>query len=169
MTTVNIPIPLFKTSSHYPVLIRAFEHSNGDVLELGTGLYSTPLLHWLVADAGRKLVSYENDPFYYRLNHFAHAPFHELHKITDWDRAKIEREWGLVFIDHNPPERRAIDAIRVAQFAKLVVIHDNEPRYAHVYHFEQLDTHYKYRYDYKKFRPFTSVYSNFDDLGWLHD
>jgi hypothetical protein len=169
MTTITIPLPLSKTSSHYPVLIRTFEHSTGDVLELGTGLYSTPLLHWLVADVGRKLISYENDPYWIKLSHFYHTQFHELYIIKDWDKIEIEREWGLVFIDHNPPERRVIDAIRVAQYAKLVVIHDNEPKYANVYHFERLDPYYQYRYDYKKFRPFTSVYSNFDNLGWLHD
>lgn len=159
-------ITLFKTSSYYPVLIRAFEHSTGDVLELGTGLYSTPLLHWLVADAGRKLVSYENDSAYIRLNHYCRTEYHELKRVKDWKAIEIEREWGLAFIDHHPPERRVIEAIRLAQHARLVVIHDNEPRYQRVYHFEQLDAHYQYRYDYQKFRPFTSVYSNFDDLGW---
>ena len=31
--------------SHLPVLIHLMNHTTGDVLELGTGLYSTPYLH----------------------------------------------------------------------------------------------------------------------------
>ena len=162
-------ITIFKTSSHYPMLIRAFECSTGDVLEMGTGMYSTPLLHWLAADAGRKLVSYDNDRAYIRLNHYCQSPLHELRRVADWDEADIEREWGLVLIDHHPGERRAVDAIRVAPFARLVVVHDTEPRYASVYRYERLNSHYQYRYDYKKFKPFTSVFSNFDDLRWCHD
>lgn len=157
---------LFKVSSHYPVLIRAFEHTTGDVCELGTGLFSTPLLHWLAADADRLLISYENDPEYIRMNHFCHAPFHELRRVKDWDLIEIERAWGLVFIDHHPPERRVIEAMRVAPYATLCVVHDDEPRYKNVYHFEQLSQYYKYRFNYTKCRPFTSIFSNFDDLRW---
>ena len=47
-------------SSYLPLLIKVLQCSEGPVLELGTGLVSTPVLHWLCFDMGRELVSYDD-------------------------------------------------------------------------------------------------------------
>ena len=52
-------------ASHYPLLIKVMQITSGDVLELGMGMASTPLLHWLCFDTGRNLISYENNKKYY--------------------------------------------------------------------------------------------------------
>jgi hypothetical protein len=49
------------------LLIRVLRVSEGDVVELGTGTTSTPLLHWLCKDMDRRLISYENDIDFYNL------------------------------------------------------------------------------------------------------
>ena len=36
--------------------------TDGDLLELGMGLFSTPLLHEIAADSDRNLVSIDTDP-----------------------------------------------------------------------------------------------------------
>ena len=52
----------FKPSdgSHLPVLIKMVLMTDGPILELGTGFFSTPVLHWLCAEKKRKLVSYDS-------------------------------------------------------------------------------------------------------------
>ena len=42
-------------SSHLPVLIKLMAMTSGDVLEVGTGIYSTPFLHWACFSQGRNL------------------------------------------------------------------------------------------------------------------
>ena len=47
--------------THTRLLWAAAKASQGDVLEMGTGAFSTPMLHNLTASAGRSLVSAETD------------------------------------------------------------------------------------------------------------
>ena len=51
--------------SHLPILLRAMKATTGPVLELGAGIYSTPILHALCQIEGRKLVTYESDPEFF--------------------------------------------------------------------------------------------------------
>ena len=52
-------------ASHIPLLVRVFDKSEGDILEVGTGYYSTLLLHWLANTSRRYLYSYESDKYWY--------------------------------------------------------------------------------------------------------
>ena len=47
--------------THTRLLWAAAKASQGDVLEMGTGNFSTPMLHNLTGSAGRSLVSAETD------------------------------------------------------------------------------------------------------------
>ena len=47
--------------THTRLLWAAAKATQGDVLEMGTGAFSTPMLHNLTASAGRRLVSAETD------------------------------------------------------------------------------------------------------------
>ena len=47
--------------THTRLLWAAAKASQGDVLEMGTGAFSTPMLHNLTGSAGRNLVSAETD------------------------------------------------------------------------------------------------------------
>ena len=47
--------------THTRLLWAAAKASQGDVLEMGTGAFSTPMLHNLTGSAGRSLVSAETD------------------------------------------------------------------------------------------------------------
>lgn len=51
----------WKHSTHLAVLMEAVRRTAGPVLELGVGLYSTPVLHWLCYPTNRRLVSYDSD------------------------------------------------------------------------------------------------------------
>ena len=77
-------------SSHYPVLIKVFEHTKGDVLELGMGLFSTPLLHWLCLDQNRNLVSLDRQQKYFDLNKRFRSDIHKIYLVEDWNKIETD-------------------------------------------------------------------------------
>jgi hypothetical protein len=154
--------------SHIPVIIKVMEISDGPVLELGTGLNSTSVLHWLCNAQKRKIDSYESDKMFHRHAWNYKTDWHGIHKVENWDKdLKIDKHWGVVFIDHAPGQRRNVEMERLANNADYVIVHDTEPKsdwhYKYSNHFDK----YKYRFDYTNAYPHTSVFSNFKDLSEL--
>jgi len=147
-------------STHLPVLVSALSRTKGAVLELGTGLFSSPVLHELCAEQGRELVSYEDNKKYYDLAITRQSELHPVNFIASYDLADIKREWGVVLIDHHPPQRRVTDIIRVANCADYIVCHDAEPRNDHVYRYSTVSALFKYNWTYDKFKTHTTVFSN---------
>ena len=152
-------------ASHLPILIKVFESSTGPVLELGMGVFSTPVLHMLCKSQDRLLVSYElNKKYVDSHNRFA-SPLHLINHVINWDDIKIEVPWGMVFVDHSPDIRRGIEAGRVANHSQFVVLHDSDPSNDPYYKYPDIYPLFKYRFDYKKFRPHTTVLSNSVDVS----
>lgn len=144
--------------SHIPVLQQVLAASTGPVLELGAGLFSTPMLYWLCFDQGRELTSYDNNPDY-----TATLKKFNVNYIDDWDKVEV-KPYSVVFIDQAPFERRHIDAARFANAADYVVIHDSQ---RHLNQYSKYDTIYhlfKYKTVYRKTKPHTTVLSNFHDF-----
>ena len=153
--------------SHLPILIKVVLMTNGPILELGTGFFYTPVLHWLCAEKKRKLVSYESQIAYMEVAKNYLTDFHEIHLVNDWSQIDISQHWSIVLVDHGPGPQRKIEFARVANNADYVVVHDTEPNNDKYYHFSEITPLYKYRYDYDKLYPNTSVFSNFKDLSGL--
>jgi len=149
-------------SSHLPILYRVLPLVEGPVLELGVGFYSTAYLHWFCEDKGLKLESYEKEDKYYRLFRRFRNNNHKVIYVDDWDKVDFNKHYGLVFIDHGA-DRRAIEAIRLADKADYVIIHDTEEESDFYYNLKQVWPHFKYRKDFK-FLPRTTVLSNFKEL-----
>ncbi|MDO8487695.1 MAG: hypothetical protein Q7S31_00075 [bacterium] len=159
--------PIFKFGSHLPVLIKALSLADGPALEMGMGMSSSIVMHWLCAAKKQLLVSYENDRDFFKWPLEANRFDWELHKviyIEDWDKADIEKPWGVAFIDHVPSARRKVDIKRLANYAQYIVIHDAEGRHNSVFHYEEVYPLFKWKYDYNDYFPKTSVLSNFVDL-----
>lgn len=155
-------------SSHLPVLIKVMEASEGKVLEMGMGPFSTPVLHWLCLDRKRLLVSYESSLEYFKSNKNFETDLHKVVSVDDWDKVNINNvHWGVVFIDHAPSERRKVDIKQLANCADYIVIHDSEESREKHYHYSEIYPLFKYRYDYKRQKPYTTVLSNFKDLSIL--
>lgn len=156
--------------SHLPALIRAVALTDGPVLEMGMGYFSSPFLHWACATKKRPLVSYENNPKYFR---FA-APFQsDWHEVVcgDYAEADIERPWDVAFIDYAPPLHRKESVRRLAGFAKYIVVHDTEGRHDNRFRFSEIFPLFRWKYTYEYCTPKTSVLSNLIDLsgfgkGW---
>ena len=167
---MRFDIRMFKPGegSHIPVLIKVLAISEGPVLELGTGFNSTPVLHWLCNETGRRLDSYESKQEFYLFAKRYSNDFHGVHFVEDWDVVDFESgHYGVVFIDHAPGPRRNVEMGRLAQHADYVVVHDTEPNSDWHYHYTNQFDKYKYRWDYTIAYPHTSVFSNFYDLKEL--
>lgn len=155
--------------SHIPVLIKVMQNSEGHVLEMGTGLNSTPVLHWLCNATKRKIDSYESIPMFHRIAWNYENDFHKVHLVEDWDKVELPEHCSVVFIDHAPGVRRNVEMGRVANIADYVIVHDTEPKSDWHYNFSNHFDKYKYRFDYTKAYPHTSVFSNFKDLSFLNE
>lgn len=156
--------------SHIPVLVDVFNNSEGPVLELGIGVFSTPLLHALCVDNKRQLVSYENNPEFFKMHASFIDEFHQIKLINDWDKIDIEStHWGMVLVDHRPAQRRNVETKRLMNNADYVVIHDSEPRLEGEYRYDLIYHLFKYRLDYilKPNHAHTTILSNFKDLRKL--
>jgi len=150
--------------SHLPVLMKVLSITEGPVLEMGMGLYSTPYLHWACFEK-RELVSYDNDPKYFHMNEDYRGEGHEVSFVEDWSKIDIVKPWDVAFFDEGPAEVRAINLMKVANIAKYIVVHDTQWREDKHYHYKELVfPFFKYRYDYIKTKPHTSVLSNIVDL-----
>ena len=78
-----------KYCSYIPALIKALEMISGDVLELGAGLQSTFLLHWMCNFQGRNLVTYESSVRYFNLVKLCQSEFHDVIFVEDCDEIHI--------------------------------------------------------------------------------
>ena len=153
-----------RAGSHLPILIKLVLMTDGPILELGTGFYSTPVLHWLCAEKNRKLVSYDSSDKYIEIAKNYITDWHEVRFVTDWSKINISRHWGLVFVDHYPAQQRRLEIERVANNADYVIAHDSELEHDKDYQYSKVAPLFKHRYDYNKFYPPTVVFSNFKDL-----
>lgn len=154
--------------THLPLLIRMFDKTDGDVLELGTGNYSTAVLKLLCSMSGRTLYSYEsNKEWYEKAIQEAPDPYHKIIYCSDWESADIDRHWGLAFIDHSPLRRRWVSIKRLANYADVIVIHDTEPWSDRFFKYSTIFPLFKYRVDYVKYTPQTSAVSNFIDVSQI--
>lgn len=157
-------------ASHYPVLALAIARTEGPVLELGTGKWSTSLLHTMCVGLNRQLVSLETDREWvsWGLKNYQH-PLHEFHWVENekWDD-QIEllqsRKWDVAFVDHNPGDHRYIEIERLANNVKFILAHDSENAPGSDYRYEPVFDTFKYRTDYDLYRPWTTIVSNFEEF-----
>lgn len=156
----SISVNLSKDWTTYaPVLSKILSLTTGDVLELGTGLFSTPFLHWACYTTKRKLVSYENNPFYTDLAKQYVDDFHEVNATGAYREIDIEKEWDVAFIDFFEVQDRHLPLEQLLKYAKYIVVHDTTPQ-----DFIGIS---KYRFDHTALSPATSVFSDLIDVSNL--
>ena len=154
-------------SSHFPVLIKAMLLTDGPVLELGTGFYSTPLLHWMCFPQRRELVSYDSQEKYYKYTRmYEDESFHKVNLIKDeeWTTIPITRPWDVVLVDQSPSLARKETIKMVKDTAKYIVIHDSGPKDDRDYKYTDIYPLFKYKYEYSDHWNHTSILSNLVDL-----
>jgi len=163
-TNMNVSI---RYSSHLPVLMEAVKRTTGDVLELGPGVFSTPVLHWMCQEQKRNLLTIETDKMwskfcrqYYRTNLHRHV------QVDNWDQARehIVKPWDVVLADHSPSERRVKEIALLADLAKYIVVHDADLIKDREYHYTTIYPLFKYKYYFGEVEPATVVLSNLVNL-----
>lgn len=152
-------------SSHFPALMHAVSRTDGAVLELGAGLFSTPLLHYMCVPRGRRLVSVENNARWFDSVKGFECELHKLILTDDWNTPEIQQNWDVVFVDQAPPLARRDSILRFAHLAKYIVIHDTNGRQDRHYHLREIWPLFKHVEYYGKVFPATTIVSNFEPIG----
>lgn len=152
--------------THLPCLIKAAEKTNGDMLELGMGVFSTPYLHYKAVLDNRQLYSYENFKEWagFFLKYGYEHPNHHIAVIDKYANAPIEKPWDVVLIDQTPDSSRAEEVRRLANWAKYIVIHDSNGHQDKIYHYSTIYPLFRYRTIWDKDGRHATVLSNLVDL-----
>ncbi len=112
-------------ATHIPVLLRCLQGTNGPILEMGSGIYSTPLIA-AFARGDRFAMTVEANRRYARRALSMIGSNHRL-LCAPYQDAPIEStEWDVVLIDHAPAARRQHDLARVAEHSRVVICHDSD-------------------------------------------
>lgn len=154
-------------STFLPILMEVVNRTSGDVLELGGGVFSTPVLHWMCETKKRNLLTVENDKKWIRfLQQYYRTDHHKFLYVDDWDQAEdaINKEWDVVLVDHSPSERRIEEIKKLANRAKFIVAHDSQPWKDHQYQYSTIYPLFKYKLDFNIVDYQTVLLSNFVDL-----
>lgn len=152
--------------THLPCLIKAVSKTTGDILELGTGIFSTPYLRYEAMLSDRLLVSYENykDWYNFLLKYYEPNKNHEIHFVEEYKDAKIDREWDIVLIDQTPDISRTEEAVRLKDKAKYIILHDSNQSNDKVTQYSKIYPLFKYRTDWTGDKNRATVVSNLVDL-----
>lgn len=161
-----------ETSTHFPCLIKLAQMTEGPILEMGSGIFSTPLLHWLCSEKKRKLITVEGYKHYLDFANKFKTEWHEVIYLDPREQMEIKKgdHYSIVFIDHSPkkPRTRGDDALLFKDVADYIVLHDAGKDGHKKYGYDQLYSQFKYRYDWNGCWPSTTVLSNKHDLKDFH-
>lgn len=174
-------------STHQPLLVAAMLYTQGPILEMGGGYYSTPLVSAFANIQQREAHTIETSAEVYDLvKHFS-SRFHNIWRVDGYDfesagvfmpradmtRAqyveiqsrfladfceKIPRRWSVVFVDHSPGFNRVPAIEHFANIADFIVAHDTElDRLG----YEPCLSTFRYRWDFRPYLPQSTIVSNF--------
>lgn len=156
----------FRYGSHMPVLLQALLRTRGDILEMGAGIFSTPMIHAFTVAQRRNALTLENYPRWQRWFSIYENQYHKVKFINSWNDAEVEKPWDVVLVDQTPDHERHLAIKKLSKLARYIVIHDanlggNADRQ---YKYSKVFPLFKYRFDYRDSEPNTTVLSNLVDL-----
>lgn len=152
-----------RRGTHLPILIKLLAMTEGVVLELGCGFYSTIFLHW-ACFPNRKLITYESKPEWIQFAQQFENDYHKVQFVNHWNDVDLSIPCSIAFVDHEAGygRVRADEAMRITN-AEYIVCHDTENNVDHKYKFSRLNRLFKYRVKFTSAgTPYTSIYSNHD-------
>jgi hypothetical protein len=142
---LSYPVDLTYGSHVIPFLASLWV-TDGAILELGSGWYSTPVAHRISDVHNRSVLT--ADSTYTWLNHFLFlsSSKHSLYLVGDTNQKVAtangkpalevvrswksighqQKHWGFIFVDHAPSGQRVVDLERLRQQGDLFLIHDTE-------------------------------------------
>ena len=151
-------------ATHLPWLCACFLHTEGPVLEFGSGDYSTNMLHTLCAAAGRRLITVETDFEFLKrfLTDLDGVDGHTFQQPQLYTDAEIPSPIGLIFIDCEPAHDRGMLLEKFRTRAQIIVCHNTESP-AYNYDFSP----FEYVKDCDRIFPMTTAASMGTSLDFL--
>ena len=156
--------------SHVLVLLPCLQLTDGPVLELGGGVYSTSLLS--LYSQSRFCRTIETNMFWYEKIRSFFPPSseitglrgHEILYAEDYETALTsDHRWEIILIDQEA-SCRTESIKRLKDCCRIMIIHDTERP-----SLEEAMQDFRYRLDVRTVLPNTSIVSNTDDLHWLKE
>jgi len=143
-------------ASHLPALMAVVEATTGPILEVGTGLYSTPYLH-KVSEGGRLVVSVENhEEWFAKAEKYAS----ENHRVLSEIPQEPER-FDVALIDQDPEALRRGSLESLRPRITYAVVHDTEPTANAMYVWGMFLDSFAYRRDFQPPKmPWTTIVSD---------
>lgn len=148
--------------THLVPLIAAVKYTNGNVLELGMGDYSTPVLHEVLKNTGRMLISVENDREWFHNFKDLSYQFHALRNTDYKDPWLLSIQYSVIFVDNAPAPDRAKALLHFMNSTEIFVVHDTDKM--KYYGYEEVFSQFEYRYTYPRYRKSTTLLSNTIDV-----
>jgi hypothetical protein len=174
-------------STHQPLLVAALLNTEGPILEMGGGYYSTPIVSAFANSQRREAHTIETAAVVYELLKRFSSPFHKIWPMSGYDFAadgkfvpranttreqhieiqsrfladlcqKIPPRLSVVFIDQRPGTIRAAAIEHFADVAEFIVVHDTEEP---LYGYEPSLSKFRYRWDFRLHAPESTIVSNF--------
>lgn len=157
--------------THLPLLVRCVAAHKGSIIECGTGLYSTPVLHALAHAMGTHLTSIESDAVWAeRFLPFSsdHHSFLVGRKVNDAlaDLLAGGKRYAVALVDHKPPKKRAEAVELLRNYCDIIVCHDSENR---VYEYEPVLSTFRHRIEWCKYSPWVTAVSDTFDFSGMKD
>ena len=153
--------------SHLPVLMALIKQTSGTVFELGSGIYSTPFLHWACFEARRELITFEADKEWAEALISFHGQqhrdrrFHHFVAVADWDTVDLSGDCNVALVDHDVAERRYKEVLKLTH-ADFVIAHDAGDRAAEQ-GYDKIGDAFRYKFCYRRAYPNTAILSNSND------
>ncbi len=181
--------------SHIPILVTVLNHTNGDILELGSGYYSTPVIHQY-ASKDRNVITVESDgkwmAFFkdrfstknhtfhctntFKSNLYINEILYRLNPIeidlTHYENnAYSNKKFDVAFIDHAPSYRRYKDIMQLRNNCKIIIVHDTDDtiinRIVFGHEMQDIFRTFKYVFRTNNIKPQTTVLSDVYDVKKL--
>ncbi len=108
-------------SKHLEALVNAALINNEDILELGCGHYSTPILSSICKNQNKKLfIAASNEKW---LNQF--EEYGECELVNNWPSYLFDKKYGMVFLDNEQLTKDRLMLIpKIMNITNVLVIHD---------------------------------------------
>lgn len=174
---VDTPFDYAYGSNAIPLTISALM-TEGDMLELGMGTFSTAILNKIAIAHNRKLVSVDTDLNWVQkfatYNNSRNHLILYLPSSKDMSNYGLNNDWGLVLVDHINAAIRPLDAINFANKSQIVIVHDAEApnEFLYKYEFFNIRSYFKYVCKFSLYKDVdkksyisTLILSNFIDVS----
>jgi hypothetical protein len=153
----------FTYGSHVIPLLASLWVSDGAILELGSGWYSTPVAHRISDVQNRTVLTADSTHAWLKYFLFFASRKHSLYfvnkqktpvnnddgilqVVNSWGAIGQQKaHWGFIFVDHAPAGQRIKELQRLRKQADLFLIHDTEPIRDNIYMMEKPLSTFKYR------------------------